>query len=48
MDVHAEAALRADPKRSGHEDVHVVGEGGGVFDAVQEGGRRATDGYPGR
>ncbi|MET8461509.1 hypothetical protein [Micromonospora zamorensis] len=38
VDVHAKAALWADPHRPGHEDVHVVGEGGGVFDTVQVGG----------
>ncbi|NYH43762.1 hypothetical protein HNR22_003489 [Micromonospora jinlongensis] len=36
--MHAEATLWADPHRPGHEDVHVVGEGGGVFDTVQVGG----------
>ncbi|MEU4470840.1 hypothetical protein [Micromonospora sp. NPDC023888] len=46
--MHAEAALWADPQRSGHEDVNVVGERGGVFDTVQVGGRRARDRHPRR
>jgi hypothetical protein len=46
VDVHAEAALWADPQRSGHEDVNVVGEGGGMFDTVQVGGRRARHHHP--
>ncbi|MFD6567319.1 hypothetical protein [Micromonospora profundi] len=48
VDVHAEAALGADPQRSGHEDVDVVGEGGGVFDTVQVGGRGPANDHPGR
>ncbi|MFI6232216.1 hypothetical protein ACIBD9_01490 [Micromonospora sp. NPDC050784] len=46
--MHAEAALWADPQRPGHEDVHIVGEARGVWDAVQVGGRRATDHHSGR
>ncbi|MEU7848781.1 hypothetical protein AB0B74_15650 [Micromonospora parva] len=41
--MHAEAPLRTDPQRSGHEHVHVVGEARGVVNAVQVGGRRAAD-----
>ncbi|WP_444949114.1 hypothetical protein [Micromonospora ureilytica] len=46
--MHAEAALWADPQRSGHEDVHIVGEARGVLDAVQVGGGRAADHHFGR
>ncbi|MET8088852.1 hypothetical protein [Micromonospora sp. NPDC005220] len=46
--MHAEAALGADPQRSGHEDVHIVGEARGVLDAVQVGGGRAADHHSGR
>ncbi|MEV5207371.1 hypothetical protein AB0K35_07800 [Micromonospora sp. NPDC053740] len=46
--MHAEAALRADPQRSGYEDVHVVGEARGVLNAVQVGSRRAADHHSGR
>ncbi|MEV4659042.1 hypothetical protein [Micromonospora sp. NPDC049301] len=45
--MHMEATLRADPERPGHEDMDVVGEGGGVFDTVQVGGRRAGDQHAG-
>ncbi|WP_433355048.1 hypothetical protein ACQPYV_31965 [Micromonospora saelicesensis] len=46
--MHAEATLWADPQRSGHEDVHIVGKARGVLDAVQVGGRRAADYHSGR
>ncbi|MEU5933889.1 hypothetical protein [Micromonospora sp. NPDC047187] len=45
--MHAEAALWADPQRSRHEDVHIVGKARGVLDAVQVGGRRAADHHAG-
>jgi hypothetical protein len=45
--VHAEAALWADPQRSGHEDVHIVGEARGMLDAMQVGGGRAADHHSG-
>ncbi|MEH0933481.1 hypothetical protein [Micromonospora sp. CPCC 205558] len=46
--MHAEAALWADPQRSGHDDVDIVGEARSVLDAVQVGGRRAADHDSGR
>ncbi|MGC4754800.1 hypothetical protein [Micromonospora trifolii] len=46
--MHAEAALWADPQRSGHEDVHIVGEARGMLDAMQVGGGRAADHHSGR
>ncbi|MFI6784141.1 hypothetical protein [Micromonospora sp. NPDC050276] len=46
--MHAKTALWADPQRSGHEDVDIVGEACGVFDAVQVRRRRASDHHSGR
>ncbi|MEU8421651.1 hypothetical protein AB0C15_12325 [Micromonospora sp. NPDC048835] len=46
--MHAEAALWADPQRSRHEDVHIVGEARGMVNAVQVGGGRTADHHSGR
>ncbi|MBM0279399.1 hypothetical protein [Micromonospora tarensis] len=46
--MYAEPALLADPQRSGHEDVNVVGEIGRMDDTVQMSGRRASDHHSGR
>ncbi|SCG56911.1 hypothetical protein [Micromonospora halophytica] len=46
--VHADAARRVDPDRTGHPHVHLVGEAGGVLDPVQVRSGRTSDHRLGR